>query len=56
MIIDKVKNPPLDIRLSNEDVIPNLKPSHIVESFQTPLHGSYNWDYKAHDDRIKRTY
>ena len=56
MIINNVKTPPIDLQLCDEDVIPNLKPSHIVESFQTPLHGSYNWDYKAHDDRIKRLY
>jgi hypothetical protein len=29
---------------------------HIAEIFQTPLTGSYNWDYKVQDDRIKKLY
>ena len=28
----------------------------IREIFQTPLIGSYNWDYTAADDRINRLY
>ncbi|MDP5069534.1 MAG: ferritin-like domain-containing protein [Congregibacter sp.] len=29
---------------------------HIAEIFQTPLTGSYNWDYSVQDDRIKKLY
>jgi len=29
---------------------------HIAEIFNTPLTGSYNWDYKVQDDRIKKLY
>lgn len=30
--------------------------SHIAEIFKTPLTGSYNWDYRAADNRIKKLY
>lgn len=26
----------------------------VAEIFQTPLTGSYNWDYRVQDDRIKK--
>jgi hypothetical protein len=29
---------------------------HVAEIFQTPLTGSYNWDYTIQDDRIKKLY
>ena len=28
----------------------------VAEIFQTPLTGSYNWDYRVQDDRIKKLY
>ena len=40
----------MEDRLTSEDV------DHIAEIFQTPLTGSYNWDYKVQDDRIKKLY
>lgn len=29
---------------------------HVAEIFNTPLKGSYNWDYRVADDRIQRLY
>ena len=33
-----------------------LNPTDVVEIFQTPLTGSYNWDYTVQDNRIKKLY
>ncbi len=44
------ENPDLEDLLTSEDV------DHIAEIFQTPLTGSYNWDYSIQDDRIKKLY
>jgi hypothetical protein len=44
------ENPDLEDLLTSADV------DHIAEIFQTPLTGSYNWDYKVQDDRIKKLY
>ena len=30
--------------------------AHVAELFHTPLDGSYNWDYRVADNRIKRLY
>ncbi|GAB3273968.1 ferritin-like domain-containing protein [Parahaliea aestuarii] len=43
-------NPDLEDLLTSGDV------DYIAEIFQTPLTGSYNWDYKVQDDRIKKLY
>ena len=40
----------------DEDVPANLNPTDIVEIFQTPLTGSFNWDYTGQDNRIKKLY
>ena len=40
---------PLD-QLSESDV------AQVVELFNTPLTGHYNWDYRVQDDRIKKLY
>lgn len=40
---------PLD-QLSESDL------SQVVELFNTPLTGHYNWDYRVQDDRIKKLY
>jgi hypothetical protein len=29
---------------------------HVAEIFKTPLTGSYNWDYRVQDDRIRKLY
>ncbi len=39
-----------DIELGPADV------EHVVEIFNTPLTGSYNWDYSIQDDRIRKLY
>ncbi|MDZ7783723.1 MAG: ferritin-like domain-containing protein [Halioglobus sp.] len=39
-----------------DDVLTSEHVDHIAEIFQTPLNGSYNWDYKIQDDRIKKLY
>ena len=39
-----------------EDVLTSADVDHVAEIFQTPLTGSYNWDYKIQDDRIKKLY
>ncbi len=44
------ENPDLEDLLTSEQV------DHIAEIFNTPLTGSYNWDYKVQDDRIKKLY
>jgi hypothetical protein len=44
------ENPDLEDLLTSADV------DHIAEIFQTPLTGSYNWDYQIQDDRIKKLY
>lgn len=44
------ENPDLEDLLTDGDV------EHIAEIFQTPLTGSYTWDYKVQDDRIKKLY
>jgi hypothetical protein len=42
-----------------DDIDDRLTPDHVTqvaEIFETPLTGSYNWDYQVQDDRIKRLY
>ncbi|MEM1110909.1 MAG: ferritin-like domain-containing protein [Pseudomonadota bacterium] len=39
-----------------EDVLTSDQVDHVAEIFSTPLTGSYNWDYKVQDDRIKKLY
>jgi hypothetical protein len=39
-----------------EDLLTGADVDHIAEIFQTPLTGSYNWDYRIQDDRIKKLY
>ncbi len=40
----------------DEDVPADLDPTDVVEIFQTPLTGSFNWDYTVQDNRIKKLY
>ncbi len=43
----------------HQDIEDKLSLKHvndIIEIFQTPLTGSYNWDYKSADGRIKKLY
>jgi len=47
---------PRDIVLHDGEYPVNLDPTDVVEIFQTPLTGSYNWDYTVQDNRIKKLY
>ena len=47
---------PQEVKLFDGDYIENLEPTDVVEIFQTPLTGSYNWDYTVQDNRIKKLY
>ena len=40
----------IDDRLTGSDV------EQVAEIFSTPLTGSYNWDYRVQDDRIRKLY
>ena len=60
MKITKVETCPKEMRFfKDEDIETKLQPKHIediVEIFQTPLTGSYNWDYSVADNRLKKLY
>ena len=36
---------PRDIVLHQDEYPANLEPTDVVEIFETPLTGTYNWDY-----------
>ena len=57
MKIRKQDGPPEDLIYFDEDL--NLTQNNVedvVEIFNTPLTGSYNWDYSISDNRIKKLY
>jgi len=57
MKITKLDTTPIDPR--EFDLPADFKPENvedIVEIFQTPLTGSYNWDYTIADNRLKKLY
>ena len=60
MKITEVENCPSDLRyFDDDDLESKLQPQDvedIVEIFQTPLTGSYNWDYTQADNRLKKLY
>jgi len=39
-----------------EDQLTEAQVSHVAEIFNTPLTGTYNWDYRVADDRINKLY
>ena len=49
-------NTPRDVVEFDDDIPANLDPTDVVEIFQTPLTGSFNWDYTVQDNRIKKLY
>ena len=59
MKITKVDNCPTGLRYFEKDDLENkLEPQDvedIVEIFQTPLTGSYNWDYTEADNRLSNS-
>jgi len=62
MKITKTDGPPKKILTFDTLAVDNelnLTPSHVedvVEIFNTPLTGAYNWDYTVADNRIKKLY
>ena len=60
MKIKEVENCPKGLRyFEDDDLESKLQPKDIediVEIFQTPLTGSYNWDYTAADNRLSKLY
>src|SRR5210317_948755 len=62
MKIKKIQSPPKEVltfdTLAVENEL-NLTPAQVedvVEIFNTPLTGAYNWDYTVADNRIKKLY
>ena len=47
---------PRDIVLHESEYPADLDPTDVVEIFQTPLTGAYNWDYTVQDNRIRKLY
>ena len=57
MKIRKQDGPPEDLLYFDEDLdLSQKQVEGVVEIFNTPLTGSYNWDYTIADDRIKKLY
>ena len=66
MKITNVTSPPTSVSIYEswdgpgaEDIEDKLTPGHVqdvVEIFQTPLTGHYNWDYSSADGRIRKLY
>ena len=57
MKITKQDGPPEELLYFDDEV--NMTPDQVedvVEIFNTPLTGSYNWDYTVADNRIKKLY
>ena len=52
----KYTKTPRNVIEFDEDVPADLDPTDVVEIFQTPLTGSFNWDYTVQDNRIKKLY
>jgi hypothetical protein len=47
---------PKDIVLHESEYPAGLQPTDVVEIFQTPLTGAYNWDYTVQDNRVFKLY
>ncbi len=47
---------PKEVRDFDGEYPKKLEPTDVVEIFQTPLTGSYNWDYTVQDNRIRKLY
>ena len=44
---------PRDITLHEDEQPADIEHTDIGEIFQTPLTGTYNWDYTVQDNRIR---
>lgn len=60
MVLKVVEQAPRDVRFYDEDDLESRmgeqEINDVVEIFNTPLTGSYNWDYGSADGRIKKLY
>ena len=57
MKIKVQKGPPEDLLYFDDDLpLSQSQVEDVVEIFNTPLTGSYNWDYTVADNRIKKLY
>jgi hypothetical protein len=61
MAVQFTRRTPTDIQYfpAPNELAARLTPAdvaHVAEIFQTPLTGSYNWDYEASDAKIRRLY
>ena len=57
MKIRKQSGPPEDLIYFDEDInLTQNQVEDVVEIFNTPLTGSYNWEYSISDNRIKKLY
>ncbi len=58
--VSNVKGPPTEVQHFTEEDLAHRLSDHDVEVireiFQTPLTGSYNWDYEAANAKIRRLY
>jgi hypothetical protein len=57
MKITKQNGPPEDLLYFDDEVsLTSEQVEDVVEIFNTPLTGAYNWDYTVADNRIKKLY
>ena len=57
MKIHKQDGPPEDLLYFDEDLnLSQKQVEDVIEIFNTPLTGAYNWDYTVSDNRIKKLY
>ncbi len=57
MKIRKQDGPPEDLLYFDEDLnLSQKQVEDVIEIFNTPLTGAYNWDYTVSDNRIKKLY
>jgi hypothetical protein len=58
--VQVVQGPPTEVQTFDDDELAHRLTDHDVEVireiFQTPLTGSYNWDYEAANSKIRRLY
>ncbi len=57
MEIDYVDNAPRKLKSFDPEIdLSESEAVHIAEIFRTPLDGSFNWDYRVADNRIRKLY
>jgi len=56
MKLNQIKEPPREIMSLDVQELSTEKAQYLVESFETPIVGYYNWDYRETENRIKKLY